>query len=161
MKMHSPGHSSEASTTASSRSAGTGGHAGRATRLALDVGAFLDIGKTVVEQGEHRRRDLLAEAVPGAEILVDPDLHQLTSLLRLLTGALDASVRLPGLASCPAPLRHVPSAMRRRTSVAVRPHLSHMLSAPAAIVADGPSDRGRMAARVWPATMRWPAGGPV
>ncbi len=77
MKMHSPGHSSDASTTASSSSAGTAAIPAGAARLVLDVGTFLHVGQPVVEQGEHRGRDLLAETVAGAEILVDPDLHQL------------------------------------------------------------------------------------
>ena len=77
MKMHSPGHSSEASTTASSSSAGTAAMPAGAARLVLHVGALLDVGEAVVEQGEDRGRDLLAEAVSRAEILVDPDLHQL------------------------------------------------------------------------------------
>ena len=75
MKMHSPGHSSEASTTASSSSLGHRGHAGGAAGVVLDVVAFLHVGEAVVEQGEHGRRDLLAQAVARAEILVDPDLH--------------------------------------------------------------------------------------
>ena len=77
MKMHSPGALLGGLDHGVLEVGGHGGHAGRAARLALDVGALLDIGQTVVEQGEHRGRDLLAEAVAGAEILVDPDLHQL------------------------------------------------------------------------------------
>ena len=75
MKMHSPGHSSADSTTASSMPSGHVGEALGATRVAEDLVAFLDVGETVVEQREHGGRDLLAEAVTGAEILVDPDLH--------------------------------------------------------------------------------------
>ena len=81
MKMHSPGHSSEASTTASSRSLGHGGHAGRSARLVLDRVVFLHVGETVVQKGEHGRRDLLAQPIACAEILVDPDLHVVVSLL--------------------------------------------------------------------------------
>ena len=51
------------------------GHAGGAARLVLDVVALLHVGEPVVEQGEHGRRDLLAQAVARAEILIDPDLH--------------------------------------------------------------------------------------
>jgi hypothetical protein len=40
-----------------------------------DLLAFLDLRKAVVEQGEHGWRDLFAEPVTGAEILIDPDLH--------------------------------------------------------------------------------------
>ena len=77
MKMHSPGHSSAASATASSRSSGTSGQCRRPARLVVDLVAFFDVGEAVVEQGEDGRRDLLAQAVAGAQILVDPDLHEL------------------------------------------------------------------------------------
>ena len=40
-----------------------------------DLVALLDVGEAVVEEREDVRRDLLAQAVAGAEILVDPDLH--------------------------------------------------------------------------------------
>jgi hypothetical protein len=40
-----------------------------------DLAAFDDIGQAVVEQCEHVGCDLLAQAVAGAQILVDPDLH--------------------------------------------------------------------------------------
>ncbi len=80
MKMHSPGHSSADSITASSWLSGKLGHALGTLRVALrrgvDLVAFLDVGEAVVEQGEHVGSDLLAEAVAGAEILVDPDLHR-------------------------------------------------------------------------------------
>ena len=76
MKMHSPGHSSADSMVASSMPAGTFGQAVGAARVAEDLVAFLDVGEAVVEQGEHRGRDLLAEAVTGAEVLIDPDLHR-------------------------------------------------------------------------------------
>jgi len=46
------------------------------TRFVEDLGAFLDVGEPVVEQGEHVGRDLLTEAVAGAQVLVDPDLHR-------------------------------------------------------------------------------------
>src|SRR5947207_5410586 len=45
------------------------------TRIAQHLRAFLDIGEAVIEQGEHVGADLLAQAVTGAEVLVDPDLH--------------------------------------------------------------------------------------
>src|SRR5688572_5175616 len=41
----------------------------------VDLVAFLHVGETVVEEGEDVWRDLFAEAVAGAQILVDPDLH--------------------------------------------------------------------------------------
>src|SRR5206468_3211167 len=41
-----------------------------------DLVAFLDVGEAVVEQGEHVGSDLFTEAVAGAEVLVDPDLHR-------------------------------------------------------------------------------------
>ena len=47
-----------------------------AARVAEDLVAFLDVGEAVVEQREDVGRDLLAEAVAGAEVLVDPDLHR-------------------------------------------------------------------------------------
>ena len=54
---------------------GNGRHTGGAAGLVLDVVAILDIGETVVEEGEHGGRDLLAQAVACAEVLVDPHLH--------------------------------------------------------------------------------------
>src|SRR5215471_141693 len=44
-------------------------------RVLEDLVAFLHVGETVVEQREHVGSDLFAEAVAGAEVLVDPDLH--------------------------------------------------------------------------------------
>ena len=81
MKMHSPGHSSEASTTASSRSAGTAAMPAEPPGSFMHGAVFLHVGEAVVEKGEHGRRDLLAQAVARAEILVDPDLHVVVSLL--------------------------------------------------------------------------------
>ena len=40
-----------------------------------DGGAFLHVGETVIEQREDSGSDHFAEPVPGAQILVDPDLH--------------------------------------------------------------------------------------
>ena len=57
-----------------------------AARVGEDLVAFLDVGEAVVEQGEDGGGDLLAEAVAGAEILVDPDLH-----LAVLTFAVSRS----------------------------------------------------------------------
>src|ERR1700728_4527121 len=51
-------------------------HPRRAAGFVLDRVAFLHVGETVVEQGEHSRRDLLTEPVTGAQILIDPDLHR-------------------------------------------------------------------------------------
>ena len=82
MKMHSPGHSSADSTTASSMPSGNVRETLGAARVGEDLVAFFDVGQTVVEQGEHGGRDLLAQAVTGAEILVDPDLHRRSSLFR-------------------------------------------------------------------------------
>ena len=47
-----------------------------AARVAENLRPFLDVREPVVEQGEHVGRDLLAEAVAGAQVLVDPDLHR-------------------------------------------------------------------------------------
>src|SRR3546814_2745946 len=52
-----------------------GGDALGAAGIGQDLVAVLDVGEAVVEEGENCRRDLLAQAVTGAEILVDPDLH--------------------------------------------------------------------------------------
>ncbi len=79
MKMHSPGHSSEASTTASSRSSGTAAMPAEPPGSLLTAPPFLHVGEAVVEKGEDGRRDLLAQTVPCAEILVDPDLHVVVS----------------------------------------------------------------------------------
>ena len=57
------------------------GHAGGPARVVLHLVAVLDIGEAVVEQREHGRRDLLAQSVTGAQILVDPDLHDVSSCL--------------------------------------------------------------------------------
>jgi len=55
------------------------GHSLGALRVALgggeDLAVLHDVGEAVVEQREDVRRDLLAQAVPCAEILIDPDLH--------------------------------------------------------------------------------------
>jgi hypothetical protein len=40
-----------------------------------DLLAFANVGETVVEQDEDIGRDLLAEAVSGAEVLIDPNFH--------------------------------------------------------------------------------------
>ncbi len=53
----------------------TFGALGIALGLSEDLSALDDIGKAVVEQGEDVGGDLLAQAVAGAQILVDPDLH--------------------------------------------------------------------------------------
>src|SRR5205807_2840795 len=45
--------------------------------VAEDLVGFLHVGEPVVQQGEHRGGDLLAETVTGAQILIDPDLHGL------------------------------------------------------------------------------------
>src|SRR5207237_2299910 len=45
------------------------------TRVVQHRAAVLHIGEAVVEQGEHVGTELLAQAVAGAEVLVDPDLH--------------------------------------------------------------------------------------
>ena len=93
MKMHSPGHSSADSTTASSMPSGKLGQTLGAARVGEDLVAFLDVGEAVVEQGEDGGRDLLAEAVAGAQILVDPDLH-----LAVLTFAVSRSKKGAGSA---------------------------------------------------------------
>src|SRR5439155_25658521 len=54
---------------------GHGGNALGPSGVGVDVRAVLDIRETVVEEDEDVRADLLAQAVTGAEILVDPDLH--------------------------------------------------------------------------------------
>ena len=78
MKMHSPGHSSADSMVASSWPGGHHGEALGPTGVGEDLVAFLDVGEAVVEEGEHVRGDLFAQAVARAEILVDPDLHTVT-----------------------------------------------------------------------------------
>ncbi len=50
-------------------------HAGRTARVVLHGVGVLHVGETVVEQREDGRCDLLAQSVTGAQILVDPDLH--------------------------------------------------------------------------------------
>ena len=39
--------------------------------------ALLHVGETVVQRGKDSRRDLLAQAITGAQILIDPHLHWL------------------------------------------------------------------------------------
>jgi hypothetical protein len=78
MKMHSPGHSSADSMTASSWPSGISAslrRPGVALRRGEDLVAFLHVRQPVVEQREHVGGDLFAETVAGAEILIDPDLH--------------------------------------------------------------------------------------
>src|SRR6202021_2774868 len=58
-----------------------GGHAGRSARVVLYGAVFLHVGKAIVEKSEHGRRNLLAQSIACAEILVDPDLHVVVSLL--------------------------------------------------------------------------------
>src|SRR5262249_21944059 len=41
-----------------------------------DLVTLFDVREAVVEQGEHGRRNLFAEPVACAEILIDPDLHR-------------------------------------------------------------------------------------
>ena len=64
------------------------GEALGALRVALGLGknlvALHDIRQSVVEQGEDVGGDLLAEAVAGAQILVDPDLHRVSLILSLI-----------------------------------------------------------------------------
>src|SRR5262245_53208819 len=56
-------------------------------RVLEDLVAFLHVGETVVEQREHVGSDLFAEAVAGAEVLVDPDLHRgVLSLISSVVG---------------------------------------------------------------------------
>src|SRR5258705_8011175 len=52
-----------------------------------DLRPFLHVRQAVVEQGEHVGRDLLADPVPRAEILVDPHLHVRASLRKNVTGS--------------------------------------------------------------------------
>ena len=75
MKMHSPGHSSADSIDGLLLPGGDVGQALGAARVGEDLAAFLHVGQAVVEEGEDVGGDLFAEAVAGAEILVDPDLH--------------------------------------------------------------------------------------
>ena len=51
------------------------GALGVALGLGEDLAALDHVGETVVEQGEDVGCDLLAQAVAGAQILIDPDLH--------------------------------------------------------------------------------------
>ena len=53
-----------------------------ATGVGEHLVAFFHVGEAVVEQREDGGRDLLAQAVAGAEILVDPDLHAVSSPFR-------------------------------------------------------------------------------
>ena len=79
MKMHSPGHSSADSMTASSCPSGMSAMPAAPWGLpfasAKTFDALLHVGQAVVEEREDVRGDLLAETVAGAQILVDPDLH--------------------------------------------------------------------------------------
>src|SRR5215218_3037997 len=52
------------------------GALGVALGCGVDRRPLLDVGETIVEQGEDIRADLLAETVPGAQVLIDPDLHR-------------------------------------------------------------------------------------
>jgi len=66
LKMHSPGHSSAASVTASSRSSGTSAMPALPARFASNLIALLHVGETVVKQRKDDRRDLLAQPITGA-----------------------------------------------------------------------------------------------
>src|SRR5438309_11684633 len=55
-----------------------------ALRRRVDLVALFHVGEAVVEEGEDVGGDLLAEAVTGAESLVDPHLHgRARSFLRI------------------------------------------------------------------------------
>jgi hypothetical protein len=45
------------------------------TGVREDLGPVFDIGETIVEEREDVGRDLFAETVTGAQVLIDPDLH--------------------------------------------------------------------------------------
>jgi hypothetical protein len=86
MKMHSPGHSSALSITASSLLSGKARHTfgtlGVPLGGGIDLVALTDVGEAIVEQGENVGRDLFTEAITSAQILVDPHLHSYDLLIR-------------------------------------------------------------------------------
>ena len=51
---------------------------GVAAGIAEDLVALFDVGQAIVQQRENCRGNLLAQAIAGAKILVDPDLHALS-----------------------------------------------------------------------------------
>src|SRR5690606_41505932 len=89
--------------------------------------AFLHVGQTVVEQGEHVGCDLLAQAVTGAQILVDPDLHvrACSLLIRARWRGAESGLRCPlytarlAETSCAC---HTPGRPCRRCDASVRWH---------------------------------------
>jgi hypothetical protein len=47
--------------------------------IANDIALF-DVGQAVIPQREHRGTEVFAQAVAGAELLVDPNLHRIASI---------------------------------------------------------------------------------
>ena len=77
MKMHSPGHSSAASLTASFRSLGTRAMPAAPPGSLRTRSLYIHVGQVVIEHRKDSQRDLCANAITGAQILVDPHLHRL------------------------------------------------------------------------------------
>ena len=124
MKMHSPGHSSADSITASSWPSGISAMPAAPLRVALglreDLAVLDHVGQAIVEEGEHVRGDLLAETVTRAEILVYPDLHGQT----FMSGCTSLVMGPDGLLRVPCNEEFTRSSprkqRRRRAKAAVR-----------------------------------------
>ena len=76
MKMHSPGHFSAASIAWRWSRLGTLGEAPGAARIVEQLADLGHVGDAVLELDEHVRAVIEAQAVAGAQVLVDPHPHE-------------------------------------------------------------------------------------
>ena len=62
------------------------GQASGASGIVFDLVALFHIGQAIVEQSEDSGRNFLTEAVAGAQVLINPNLHSHSSLTIEETG---------------------------------------------------------------------------
>src|SRR5579863_10321255 len=131
-------------------------------RVAEDLVALFDVGQAIVQQRENCRGNLLTQAIAGAKILVDPDLHALSvpfwSFERTYCwshgtgGQAEVSITRPALG---AGKMHTPGSPPRAVTSESKPGPSQSCSLLAA-------DRTMVVRRrwsAWPSTSSRPLGG--